>query len=90
MITPNDLPPGLLESSELIRQKANILSVHIGASVEEVEKALIIATLKSCEGRKAEAASILGVSMKTLYNRLHKYENQEGGGVKSRSNRGGI
>lgn len=88
MITPNDLPPGLLESSELIRQKANILSVHIGASVEEVEKALIIATLKSCEGRKAEAASILGVSMKTLYNRLHKYGNQEG--VKSRSNRGGI
>lgn len=78
MITLKDLPPGLSGAVLSSSQVGNILSVQIGASIAEVEKRLIIETLKSCEGRKAEAASILGISMKTLYNRLQTYKTAKG------------
>jgi DNA-binding NtrC family response regulator len=50
------------------------VSVPIGTSIAEMERALIEATLARCDGNKREAAQILGVSLKTLYNRLHKYQ----------------
>lgn len=78
VITLKHLPAQFSTPVTPIRRTGNTLSINIGASVEEVEKALILATLDSCEGRKAEAAGILGVSMKTLYNRLQKYKEQEG------------
>jgi DNA-binding NtrC family response regulator len=42
-------------------------------SLEEAERRLILATLERCSGDKKRAAEILGVSLKTLYNRLHLY-----------------
>ncbi|GGY67025.1 hypothetical protein GCM10007071_12480 [Marinobacter zhanjiangensis] len=57
-----------------VRRRGQTLTVDIGTSVAEVERNLIFATLDQCGGRKDKAASILGVSMKTLYNRLRKYE----------------
>ncbi len=50
------------------------VAVPIGTSVADMERALITATLSRCEGNKRHAASILGVSLKTLYNRLNDYE----------------
>jgi two-component system response regulator AtoC len=44
-----------------------------GASLEESERRLILATLEQCTGDKKKAAQILGISLKTLYNRLHLY-----------------
>lgn len=49
-------------------------TVRVGTSVAEVERNLIMATLDQCEGKKEKAAEILGVSVKTLYNRLKDYE----------------
>ena len=37
---------------------------------------MIIATLKKCGGNKTRAAALLGVSLKTLYNRLNAYRAQ--------------
>ena len=37
---------------------------------------MIVATLRKCEGNKTRAAALLGVSLKTLYNRLHAYRAQ--------------
>ncbi|TBW55764.1 hypothetical protein EZI54_11110 [Marinobacter halodurans] len=34
---------------------------------------MILATLERCDGHKAKAARLLGVSLKTLYNRLNDY-----------------
>ncbi|HLV77353.1 MAG TPA: sigma-54 dependent transcriptional regulator [Marinobacter sp.] len=51
------------------------LRVSVGRSIADVEKELIFATLEECQGRKERAAHILGVSMKTLYNRLRHYQN---------------
>jgi DNA-binding NtrC family response regulator len=42
-------------------------------SLEESERKLILATLEQCGGDKKQAAQKLGISLKTLYNRLHQY-----------------
>jgi two-component system, NtrC family, response regulator HydG len=44
-----------------------------GGSLDEAERQLIFATLDRCGGDKKRAAEILGISLKTLYNRLHLY-----------------
>ncbi|MEO5617850.1 MAG: sigma-54 dependent transcriptional regulator [Candidatus Eisenbacteria bacterium] len=45
----------------------------VGGSLEESERVLILKTLEQCSGDKKQAAQILGISLKTLYNRLHLY-----------------
>jgi DNA-binding NtrC family response regulator len=52
-----------------------IMKVKIGTPIADVERELIMATLRHCEGDKARAAELLGVSLKTLYNRLGAYRN---------------
>jgi two-component system, NtrC family, response regulator AtoC len=49
------------------------LVVQVGSSVAAVEQRLIMATLEACGGNKQHAADILGVSLKTIYNRLNAY-----------------
>ena len=44
-----------------------------GGTLDDAERQLILATLERCGGDKKKAAEILGVSLKTLYNRLHLY-----------------
>ena len=44
-----------------------------GMSLAEVERAVIHETLNSCAGNKTRTAAILGISLKTLYNRLNEY-----------------
>src|SRR6185369_2681119 len=47
--------------------------VRVGSSVAEAEERLLFATLAHCAGNKQRAAQILGISIKTLYNRLNAY-----------------
>ncbi len=49
------------------------LAIAVGTSVAEAERRLIQATLQQLEGNKKEAARVLGLSLKTLYNRLREY-----------------
>ena len=42
-----------------------------------MEKQAIYATLDHCKGNKRRCAEILGVSLKTLYNRLAAYQSAE-------------
>jgi DNA-binding NtrC family response regulator len=35
-----------------------------------------MATLQQCGGNREKAAEMLGISLKTLYNRLREYESQ--------------
>ena len=76
VISQTELPPGLGEPMSSVRQKGRTLSIDIGTSVAEVEKILIFATLNQCGGCRSQAAYLLGFSLKTLYNRLRKYEVQ--------------
>jgi hypothetical protein len=42
-------------------------------SLSEVERVVITETLRSCAGNKTRTAAVLGISLKTLYNRLNEY-----------------
>ena len=50
------------------------LSVPLGTSLAEIEKQMICSTLDFCAGNKRRCAEVLGVSLKTLYNRLAAYQ----------------
>ncbi len=56
------------------------VTVRVGTSIAEMERKLIFATLEYCGGRREQAAELLGVSPKTLYNRLREYERERGNG----------
>jgi DNA-binding NtrC family response regulator len=51
-----------------------VLQVRIGSSLEEVERRVILATLQQLGGDKRKTAETLGISLKTIYNRLNVYE----------------
>lgn len=51
-----------------------IEGLSVGRSIADVEKDLILSTLEHFNGDKNAAAATLGVSLKTLYNRLKSYE----------------
>ena len=56
-------------------------SVAIGATLDEIERTFILATLKHFEGDKRRAADVLGCSLKTLYNKLHAYQRERHAGM---------
>ena len=47
--------------------------LSVGTTVEDAERELILRTLTQTGGNKTRAAVILGISLKTLHNKLHKY-----------------
>uniref|UniRef100_Q027R3 Two component, sigma54 specific, transcriptional regulator, Fis family n=1 Tax=Solibacter usitatus (strain Ellin6076) TaxID=234267 RepID=Q027R3_SOLUE len=51
----------------------------IGTTVEEAEKGLILRTLEHTNNNKTRAADILGISLKTLHNKLKEYGAKEVG-----------
>ncbi len=72
VITVRHLPPGL--SGVPAEDAPEAVRVAIGTTVDEAEKALILATLASVNNNKTKAAEILGISLKTLHNKLHRYQ----------------
>ncbi|HEX6201482.1 MAG TPA: helix-turn-helix domain-containing protein, partial [Thermoanaerobaculia bacterium] len=54
-----------------------VLEFAVGSSIADVERRLIMATLDEYGGNKKKTADVLGVSLKTLYNRLNAYKNGE-------------
>ncbi|WP_417464912.1 sigma-54-dependent transcriptional regulator [Kordiimonas sp.] len=48
----------------------------VGKTVAEVERELIIDTLKHCLGNRTHAANILGISIRTLRNKLNQYQTE--------------
>lgn len=53
------------------------LAIPVGTSLADVDRKLIFATLELCGGVKKRAADLLGISLKTLYNRLEEYGNED-------------
>jgi len=68
-ITPRCLPREVGGDFGSVRS----LNFQVGTSIEEVERRLIMATLDAHGGNKRKTADILGVSLKTLYNRRNTY-----------------
>ncbi|HUQ76966.1 MAG TPA: sigma-54 dependent transcriptional regulator [Burkholderiales bacterium] len=57
-------------------ESAPLLSVRVGSTLDDVSRRLIEATLAEC-GSKRKAADMLGISLKTLYNRLAAYKSED-------------
>ncbi len=55
---------------------ARPVSALVGRRVDEVERDLILETLTHCLGNRTRAAEILGISIRTLRNKLHEYRAQ--------------
>ena len=64
-------------SSEIRRylEDKNTVRVEVGTTVDEAERQLILKTLDATHNNKTKAAEILGISSKTLQNKLKEYSN---------------
>lgn len=69
--------PERLESPFAKKQTKKTNGITFGKTVEDVERELIMTTLEHLRGDKKAAADTLGLSLKTLYNRLNSYEETE-------------
>jgi DNA-binding NtrC family response regulator len=73
-LIPELLPARIREASDSgSRAKPTHPPIHIGMSLDEVERQVITMTLDSVAGNKAKAAAILKISRHTLYDKLKKY-----------------
>lgn len=81
MTSPNNryltLPKEL--ASPFARERSTQPGLRAGKTISEMEKELITLTLQQVGGDKQNAAKMLGISLKTLYNRLNAYEKHEVG-----------
>ena len=85
--SPNGPPSPTLEAiqeadstdslrSQMVRHEnhtADVIPVPIGMSLADIEKAVILKTLEKAKGNKAQTAEILGISRKTLYNKMSRF-----------------
>jgi DNA-binding NtrC family response regulator len=65
------------KTMEALASGAGVESL-VGRTVGDVEKELIITTLGSLGGNRSKAAEILGISIRTLHNKLKEYEQSQG------------
>jgi transcriptional regulator with PAS, ATPase and Fis domain len=65
------------QSGEVQRylNESNSVRVEVGTTVDEAERQLILKTLVATHNNKTKAAEILGISSKTLQNKLKEYSN---------------
>ena len=70
-LEPEHLPEGQIE------QAGEYLRISVGESLHQTEKQQILATIDACDGNKKEAAEALGIALKTLYNKLKEYDEDD-------------
>jgi two-component system, NtrC family, response regulator AtoC len=68
-----EMPPQGVVGRRLVNAPSASVPVSVGTSIATAERMLIVATLDALRGDKARAAATLGISLKTLYNRLNEY-----------------
>jgi len=73
-IEPRHLPSALVEAGKTVPV---VLSLTPGVTVEEAESRLIQLTLEHTRDNKTRAAEILGISLKTLHNKLNKLRGRQ-------------
>ncbi|HLU05385.1 MAG TPA: sigma-54 dependent transcriptional regulator [Woeseiaceae bacterium] len=52
----------------------DFIRLYVGTPLAEIERRTILSTLEHYDGDKKKTAEVLGVSLKTLYNRLKQYK----------------
>lgn len=70
LISPDDLPR--LELS-VASERANFIPLGI-SSIDDINKATLLAALEACGGNRRRAANRLKVSLRTIYNMIQRYQ----------------
>lgn len=65
-VSAPELPVSSLSPNEIV-------PLLIGSTVDEVERELVLQTLARCDGNRTRAARVLGVSVRTLRNKIRLY-----------------
>ncbi|TJZ70054.1 sigma-54 interaction domain-containing protein [Chitiniphilus eburneus] len=73
-VDPENAMPGM---GSRPATRPGMLEFEVGTSLPDMERRMIIATLDKFAGNKRKTAEVLGVSLKTLYNRLNEYARRE-------------
>ena len=50
-----------------------VVPLLIGSTVGEIERELVLQTLARCDGNRTRASRVLGVSVRTLRNKIRQY-----------------
>ncbi|MBD3161950.1 MAG: response regulator [Candidatus Eisenbacteria bacterium] len=72
-IQATDLPPTVRPSPRIEPERNDLVQVPIGTPLADVERVMILETLRANGGNKTRTAAILGISAKTLHNKLRVY-----------------
>jgi DNA-binding NtrC family response regulator len=67
--------PYPIEQRERLRQEDTI-TFPVGTPIEEIERQMIMRTLQKTRNNKTRAAELLGISLKTLHNKLNLYRDR--------------
>ena len=51
----------------------DVVPLLIGSTIGEVERELVLQTLSRCDGNRTRAARVLGMSVRTLRNKIRQY-----------------
>ena len=73
MITPQELPPVIRNPNAHRKELKLNEAPSVEMSLEELERIHILRCLDHFDGNKTRAAQSLGITIKTLYNKLHRY-----------------
>ena len=81
VITPSQIPDEIIEKSAYkteIKQQPlpdpeDSVIINLGETLEEVEKRIILKTLRKFNGNKTHTAKALGIGLRTLHRKLKEY-----------------
>ncbi len=72
--------PGVIDIQHLpqeirdMKEKPEVIPIKIGTSLEEVEKEMLIQTLKATNGNKRKAARLLGINVRTIHRKIEEIQ----------------
>jgi DNA-binding NtrC family response regulator len=72
--------PGVIDVQHLsqeirdFKERPEMIPIKIGTPLEEVEKEMLIQTLKATKGNKRKAARLLGINVRTIHRKIKEME----------------
>jgi DNA-binding NtrC family response regulator len=72
--------PGVIDLQHLpqeirdVKERPEVIPIKIGTPLEEVEKEMLIQTLKATKGNKRRAARLLGINVRTIHRKIEEIQ----------------
>lgn len=76
-IRSNSVSENFSDTQATEQQKDGVIDISGGVTVYEMERRLILETLKITSDNRTQAAKMLGISIRTLRNKLNEYQGEE-------------